>query len=107
MLQFREWERALGPSGEEMGSRVAFIISWRGSPSEVRLRLSTLLSASGFPAHLVFGSNPADLFSGGADAADLLPARDIPLSGQFAQRWKLRMMAQAAAPEPVTAGELR
>ena len=50
---------------------------------------------------LVFGSNTVDLFQWGDDGEDLCCTQDNSLSGQFAQQWKLRMMAQGLAPKEV------
>ena len=57
-------------------------------PSEVRRRLKTLPSASGYPAYLrVFSSIPADPFGSGDDDEDMLFAQDIsPSEGRVQQR---------------------
>ena len=75
--------------------------------SEVQRYLETLLSPNGHSAYqLVFGSNPAGHFGSGADDEDLLLAPETPLSGQFAQQWKLRIIAQDAAPKEVASSKL-
>ena len=59
--------------------------------------LNTIISASDHSAyHLVFGSNPVDLFGLGDKDEDLLFAQDTSLSGQFAQVG-LSEMAQESA----------
>ena len=53
--------------------------------------LNTMISASGYSAsQLVFGSNPVDPYGWRDQEED-----------QFAQQWKLRMMAQEAALKEV------
>lgn len=75
---------------------------------EVQWRLNTLLSASGDSAYqFVFGSDPAYLFGCGGEHGDLLPAQGTPTLGQFAQRWKLRIMVQAAALRKVASSNPR
>ena len=69
--------------------------------AEVHWRLNALISGGGNSAcELVFGSNPADRY-GWRDGKDggLLFAQDTPPSGQFAQQWKLRVMAQGGSVE--------
>ena len=46
---------------------------------------------------MVFGSNPADLYGWGAVDEDPTFARETFISGQFAQQWEERAMAQEAA----------
>ena len=76
--------------------------------TEAQWCLNTMISASGYSAvQLVFGSNPADLVRWGDHGDDLLCAPDSAVSGQFAQRWKLRMMAQEAALKEVAKSKLR
>ena len=65
---------------------------------EVQWRMNTLTSGGGFSAYLmVFRANPVDLLGWGDKDVDLAFAQDTSLSGQFAQQWKLRVMAQEAA----------
>ena len=69
-------------------------------------RFQQSYSGASTPSCLADGTRPtrrcalggADLFRrGGSADEDLLFAQDASRSGQFAQRWKLRMMAQEAA----------
>ena len=91
------------------------IIWWRMSIEAGRLivfreqwRLNTLLSASGDSAYqFVFGSDPAHLSRCGERDEDLLSAQDTPLLGQFAQQWKLGIMAQEAALKKVASSNPR
>ena len=63
-------------------------------PAEGQWRLSTLMSGDGFPAYqMVLGSNPADLYGWEDRNEDQAFAQYTSLSDQFAQQWKLRMMA--------------
>ena len=48
-----------------------------------------------------------DLFGRDDKDGDLLVAHHTPLAGQFAQQWKLGMMAQEAAPKEVANSKLR
>ena len=67
-----------------------------------------MVSASGYSAfRLVFGSNPVGLYGWGDQDENLLLAQDSSVSEQFAQRWKLRMMAQEVALKEVANGKLR
>ena len=50
---------------------------------------------------MVFESNPVDLFGWKEKDEDPLFAQVTSLSGQFAQQWKLRMMAQEEALKEV------
>ena len=77
--------------------------------AEVHWRLNALMSGGGISAYQpVFGPNPVDRY-GWRDGKDggLLFAQDTPPSGQFAQQWKLRMMAQGAALKGVAYSKLR
>ena len=66
--------------------------------AEVQWRLETLISGGCFSVYqMVSGSNPAELVGWGDKNEDQTFARDTSLSGQFAQQWKLRVMAQEAA----------
>ena len=57
---------------------------------------------------MVFGSIPVDLFGwGDGKGGDLPFAQDPSHSGQFAQQWKLRMMAQGASLKGVAISKLR
>ena len=57
-----------------------------------------MISASGYSAfQLVFGSNPVGPYGWGDQDENLLFEQDSSVSGQFAQQWKLRMMAEEAA----------
>ena len=56
---------------------------------------------------MVFSSRSVDLFGRDDRDEDLLFARGTSLSGQFAQKWKLRMMAPDAALKKVANGKLR
>ena len=76
--------------------------------TEVQWFLITLISASGYSAfQLVFGSNAAALHGWRDREDDLLCAQDTSASGQFAQQWQLRMMAQEAALKKVATSKLR
>ena len=76
-------------------------------PSEVQLRLSTLLSGSGYSGYpFVLGSNPVDPFGCGGNDEDLLFAQDASLPGQFGQQWKLRILPQEAALKEVASRKL-
>ena len=46
---------------------------------------------------MAFGSEPGDWFGWEGDNEDLQSGQDTYLAGQFAQQWKLRMRARAAA----------
>ena len=50
------------------------------------------------------GSNPVDLFGWEDDKEDLLFSQDTSLTGQLAQKWELRMLAQGAALKEVANG---
>ena len=77
-------------------------------PAGAQWRRNTLFPGSGFSAYqMVFGSNPADGYGWGGKDGDLTFAEDAPLSGQFAQRWKLRMVAQEAAQKEIANSRLR
>ena len=70
--------------------------------------LGALAPGWGFSAfQMVFGSNPVGLFGWEDRDEDLAVARDTSFSGQFAQRWKLRMMAQGAALKGIANSRLR
>ena len=56
---------------------------------------------------MVFGSDPVDIFGRVDRDADSLFAQETTLSGQFTQQWRLRMVAQEAAPEGVANSKLR
>ena len=56
---------------------------------------------------MVFGSNPVDLFGREDKGGNLLFAQDTSASGQFAQEWKPRIMAQEAALKEVATSKLR
>ena len=76
--------------------------------TEVQWCLNTLISASGYSAfQLAFGSYPADRYGWEDNDDDLLLSQDTSASGQFAQQWKLRMMAQEAALKEVANSKLR
>ena len=76
--------------------------------AEAQWRLNTMISASGYSAsRFVFGSNPADLYGWGDQEEDLLFAQDASVPGQFAQQWKLRMLAREAASQKVATRKLR
>ena len=71
-------------------------------PPEVPRRLNSLISGGWYSANrAVFGSNPVYLFGWEEKDDDPLFFQDAPLSGRFAQQWKLRMMAQGAALKEV------
>ena len=55
----------------------------------------------------VLGSNPVDLYGWEDADEDLTFAHVTSLSGQFAQQWKLRMMAQEATLKEITNSRLR
>ena len=55
---------------------------------------------------MVFVANHVDLFRWGDRDEDLAFAQDTSLSGQFAQQWKLRAMAQEAALAEATNSNL-
>ena len=59
------------------------------------------------PINWFFGSNPADLFGWCEKDEDLLFRHDVALPGQFAQQWKLRIMAPEAATKEVAKSKLR
>ena len=99
-------------SGLVRGIYNRFVADYRSSSrqilDEVLFRLGTLLSASGYLAYqMVSGSSPADLHEWKACGGGLLFAQETSISGQFAQRWKLRMTAQEAALEEMTDSKLR
>ena len=55
-----------------------------------------MISAGGYSAfQFVFGPNPVNLYERDDQDEDLLFAQDTPVSAQFAQQWKLRMVAQS------------
>ena len=65
---------------------------------EVQNCLETMLSHGGYSANrLVFGSDPACLSSWQDGGKGL----------QFAQQWKLRLMARKAVPSEIANGKLR
>ena len=71
--------------------------SAKRAPAGVQWPLNALISRGGFPDdHMVFGSNPADLYEWEAKDGDLMFAQDTSPSGQFVQQGKLRIMAQEA-----------
>ena len=58
--------------------------SSRQISAEAPWRSKTMISASGFPAyHMVFGSNPTDLFGWEDTDEELTFAQDMSLAGQF------------------------
>ena len=66
--------------------------------AEEQWRLNAPISGEGCSAYrMVFGSNPAVLFGWEDKDGDLLFAQDTSRTGQFAQQWKLRRMAQEEA----------
>ena len=70
--------------------------------AEVQWRLNSPISGGGYSAYqLVSGSDHVDLFGWGDKDKDPLFAKDASPSGQFADKWKLRLMAQEAAPKEV------
>lgn len=77
-------------------------------PTDAQYRLDTLPSASGYSAsQMVFGSEPAALY-GWRDADERLSvAHDTSSSGQFAQQWKIRIMARVGAPKEIANGKFR
>ena len=77
--------------------------------AEVHWRLNALLSGIGHSVdQSVFGFNPADRYEWGNGKHEVsLFAQDTSLSGQFAQRWKLRTTAQEAASKEVANSQLR
>ena len=76
--------------------------------SEVPWCLNTLMPGGGYSAYqFVFGSNPIDSSGRDDKDGDLPSAQGTSPSGQFAQQWKLRTMAQEAAVEEVANGALR
>ena len=76
--------------------------------AEVQWCLDSMVSSSGYSAfQSVFVANPTDLYRWGDNGGDLLRAQDTSVSGQFAQQWKLRMMAQEAALKEVANSKLR
>ena len=80
--------------------------SWQLSV-EMRWRLKTMISASGFPAYrMAFGSNWAELFGWEDTDEDLTFAQDASLTGQFAHQWKLRMRGREAALKGVANSKL-
>ena len=56
---------------------------------------------------MVFGSDLADFFGRADKDEDPTFAQDAPPSGQFAQQWELRMVAQEEALGEIAAGRLR
>ena len=76
--------------------------------TEVRNCVDTLLSSCG---HLLyrpaFGCDPADLYGWRGDDEDLALALQTPISRQFAQQWKLRILAQETGPKEMATGRLR
>ena len=69
-----------------------------------------MMTASGhsvFGPNDLYGPNPVDLYGWGGQDEDLLFAQDASVSGQFAQQWKRRMMAQEAARQEVANSKLR
>ena len=76
--------------------------------SEVQWCLNALISGGGFPAYrLELGSNPADVSGCVEKGGGMLSAQGTPSSGQCAQQWELRMMAQEAAQPEVASSKLR
>ena len=70
--------------------------------------LNALAPGWGFSAYqMVSGSNPADLVGWEDKDEDLAAARATSFSGQFAQRWKLRMTARGAALKGIVNSRLR
>ena len=70
--------------------------------------LNAPLSSSGHSAYqLGFGSNPADLHVWRDGGDDLLFVQETSISGQFAQQWRLRMMARKAALREMANSESR
>ena len=67
-----------------------------------------MISASGYSAfQLVFGSNPVGPYGWGDQDENLLFEQDSSVSGQFAQQWKLRMMAEEAALKEAANSKLK
>ena len=75
---------------------------------DVQFCSNALPSAGGFPAYRKAPSpNPAGLCGREGDGGGLRFAEEPSLSGQFAQFWELRVMAQQAPPEEVVPSRLR
>ena len=55
---------------------------------------NTLLIHGGHSAYMVLGSNPVESYSWQDGVDDLQFAQEASISGNFAQQWKLRMVAQ-------------
>ena len=67
-------------------------------PAELQWRLNALMPGGWYSAHQAACFGRGGSFRGGGIAdEDLLFPQDASRSGQFAQRWKLCMMAQEAA----------
>ena len=99
-----------------MALRVEFIIDWRRTTAfqESRFprescRVLTLSFWGVVIRPIGLPSEPARwTFSGWDDKVDdMLFAQESSVSGQFAQQWKLRMMAQGAALKEVAGSRLR
>ena len=56
---------------------------------------------------MVIGPNPAGVYGWEDKDEDLTFAQDTSKSGQFAQQWKLRIMAQDAASKEIANSRLR
>ena len=75
--------------------------------AEVQWRLNALISGGWYSAfQSVSGSTPVGLFWWGDKDEDPLLSRGASLSGQFVQRWELRMMSQEAALKEVAAASV-
>ena len=76
--------------------------------AEAQWRLHTMKSAGVYSAfHLVFESYPVDQYGWGDQDEDLLPAQNSSVSGQFAQQWQPRMLAQGALLQEVANNQVR
>ena len=71
-------------------------------------RLIPMMSLSGSSAsQIVFGSYPAELFRWEDKGEGLMFSQDTSATGQFAQRWMLRMRAQEASHKEIANSKLR
>ena len=67
-----------------------------------------MITTRGYSAfQLVFRPYPADLYGWDYQDDDLLFAQDASVSGQFAQQWRLRAMAQEAVLGEEASSKLR
>ena len=82
--------------------------SWQQILAGTQWRLNNLISGGGLPAYqMAFRANPADLYGVEDTDEDLTCAQGTPISGQSAQWWKPRMMAQEAALREITDSRIR